>query len=120
MPRLVLTGHKQPVFDVGFSPSDRQVIGAGDDGTIRIWSARRPGLPLRVLRGHRGRVNSAVFSRDGRRLVSAGDDGTVRVWSLPSGPQLVLRGHDGPVQSAAFNPSGGRCGCGTPAAEHRS
>ena len=107
-PPVVRTGHNDAVNDVSFSPDDRLLLSAADDGTIRIWDARRAFRPLRVLRGHAGAVSAATFSPDGRKVLSAGVDGTLRVASLHGGDPVVLRGHDGAVESAAFNPSGTR------------
>jgi WD40 repeat protein len=105
---VVRTGHTDAVNDVSFSPDDRLLLSAADDGTIRIWDARRAFRPLRVLRGHTGAVSAATFSPDGRKVLSAGVDGTLRVASLHGGDPIVLRGHNGAVESAAFNPSGTR------------
>ena len=50
----------------GMSRRDgKWVIGGGEDGLVRIWSATG-GRARSTLRGHTGQVNGAAFSRDGR------------------------------------------------------
>jgi WD40 repeat protein len=93
---------------VSFSPNDRQLLSAGQDGKIIIWDALRAARPIRVLRGHSGPVDTATFSPDGQRVLSGGAEGTVRVWSLRGAAPVVLRGHSGAVESVAFSPTGHR------------
>jgi WD40 repeat protein len=107
-PTVVLNGDHEAVNGVSFSPNDQWLLSAGQDGTIRIWDARRAYRPVRVLRGHSGAVYSATFSPDGQQVLSAGVDGTVRVWSLRGDRPVILRGHDGAVESATFSPTGNR------------
>jgi len=64
-------------------------VGAGDDGTVRVWRADGTGEPL-ILRGHRRGVLTASFSPDGTRVVSAGQDGTVRVWQVFTSEHVLI------------------------------
>jgi WD40 repeat protein len=50
---------------------------AGEDGTVRLFSATTGAEEL--VPGHLHLVSSVEFSADGRKLVSASADGTVRV-----------------------------------------
>src|SRR5262249_60499031 len=78
---LILSGYGCAVCCAWFTLAGRRVVGAGGDGTVRVWQANGTGEPL-ILRGHDGQVRAASFSPDGTRVVSAGEDGTVRVWRV--------------------------------------
>ncbi|GAB4089021.1 phosphorylase family protein [Hydrogenophaga soli] len=104
--QVVSAGHNGGVNHVAMSTDGCWLASAGDDGTVRVWSAVT-GEQLRVLQGHEEGVSACAFSVDGRWLASAGYDGTVRVWSAVTGEQLrVLQGHTGWVSACAFSGDG--------------
>jgi WD40 repeat protein len=71
--------HNGPAYFVGFSPDERWIASAGQDGVIRLSDLERAGMQRELLSGQ-GEVNGLAFSSDGRLLASAGDDGTVCIW----------------------------------------
>ncbi len=77
------------VSGVALAPRGRWIATAGDDGRVRVWSAKDTkdiGIPNRAtyeLIGHRGLVQSVSYLRDGKSLISLDSDGTVRLWDLP-------------------------------------
>ncbi len=81
-----LTGHRDGVRAVAFSPDDSRVATASWDGTARIWDVKTG--KQQVLTGHIGSVASVAFSPDGRRLITGGSDGAVRVWDAETGQEL--------------------------------
>jgi len=100
--------HQDKVRAVAFSPDDRLVVTASDDGTAQLWeteSRTRRGMPF----SHRMRVQTAVFSPDGRLVLTGSADSTARLWDISTGrsvgPALL---HRGLVTSAAFSPDGKR------------
>jgi len=98
-----LTGHRDKVTSVAFSPDGKLVVTASRDHDARIWAAGT-GAPLQVLRGHFAVVSDARFSADGRWVVTAGPM-TAGLWSSAGGlPVLLLSGHVGKVLSASFSP----------------
>jgi WD40 repeat protein len=102
----VLQGHTGHVDHATFSPDDKTVITASDDGTARLWSAA-DGRLLATLEGHKGPVRHATFSPDGKTIVTAGSDGIARLWSTADGRLLAtLEGHTGAVVHASFSSDG--------------
>ena len=83
------------------------VATAGDDATVRLWSAA-DGKPRDELKAHDGAVTAVDFSPDGKRLATGGADKTVVVWDLKTGTVVkpVLEGHGGKVAFLAYLPDG--------------
>lgn len=84
----ILPPQPDQVSGVALAHHGRWIATAGDDGRIRVWSAKDIdiGIPNRAtyeLIAHRGLVQSVSYLRDGKSLISLGLDGTVRLWDLP-------------------------------------
>eukprot|EP00002_Diphylleia_rotans_P040976 TRINITY_DN9858_c0_g1_i1.p1 TRINITY_DN9858_c0_g1~~TRINITY_DN9858_c0_g1_i1.p1 ORF type:complete len:2738 (-),score=353.47 TRINITY_DN9858_c0_g1_i1:272-7834(-) len=87
-------------------PSDRSsfenilVISAGNDKTVRVWSAST-GSVVRVLKGHRDNVMALCVAHHpvlGAWIVSGGRDRMIRLWSLSNLSEgRVLRELNEPV-----------------------
>jgi WD40 repeat protein len=85
--RHTLSGHKDVVMSVAFSPDGEVLASASLDGTLRLWNVQT-GQFIRSLKGHKGYVYSVAFSPDGGVLASASGDGTLRLWNVQTG-QLI-------------------------------
>ena len=90
-----------------------QIAAANDDGTLRIWDARR-GEPLQVRQGHTDIVLALCYSPDGKRLASGSADGTTRIWSTADSTEpLVLKGSGEWIKALAFSPDSRRLAVGS-------
>lgn len=101
-------GHSREVYEVAFTPDGKNVVSAGQGGTIRSWDATT-GKQLDTLHGHTGQVFGLAVSPDGSLIASAGFDKTVRLWNAESGKIIhTMNGHVGPIRGIAFSPAGDR------------
>jgi WD40 repeat protein len=84
--------HSGMVRSVAFSPTDRNLLAAGDwDWTVRLLDLDGK-VPERVMKGHRGAVNSVAFTPSGKVLASGSLDGTVRLWHVGLAQELITLG----------------------------
>src|SRR4030095_868710 len=90
--------------DLSFSPVGRMLATAGDDRSIRLWTAPQR---FRQLSNHTDVVTSATFSRDGRTVLSSGMDQTVRWWDVATQRELrSWQAHPGGALRVRFAPDG--------------
>lgn len=96
-------GHTDAITSISFSPDERTVATASQDGTVQLWN--RNGKLGAILKGHNGSVTSVNFSPHGQRIVTTGEDKTARLWQL-DGTLIKTMPHPTSVTSAAFNSNG--------------
>jgi WD40 repeat protein len=93
-----------------FSPDDRLLAGAGNDGAVHLWDTST-GAPLGAL-PNGGPVWTVAFSPNGQLIASGGANGTARVWSVAGGLPLVAFDHPAGarrgVLDVSFSPDGTR------------
>ena len=71
------------VTKVAFSPNNRQVISAGYDRKLTIWSMQSGKLiPTRTFRIRGGRIIDMSLDNKNRRAMTVSSDGVARVWDL--------------------------------------
>ena len=98
-----MSGHRDTINSIAFSPDGKMIASAGFDDTILLWNPQT-GKRLRNINS----VNclAVAFSPNGMML--AGGDGlTIRLWNPQTGRNLrILDNHDDTVTSLAFSPDG--------------
>jgi WD40 repeat protein len=101
-----MTGHANPVLDLGFSADGGLLVSAGRDEQARVWETAT-GRLVGEYAGHTGDVTSVRFLGGGQRVVSGGADGTVKVWDAASGELTAnwIAGDDG-ITGIAVSPDG--------------
>ena len=106
-----LKNYQGKVWSVAFSPTKvatregfgRQLVSAGDDGTIR-WNLQNQYQSGREI--EQRPVNSVSFSPNSQLIANAGKDGNIYLSDLDGKPLVKLEGHQGPVKSVDFSPDG--------------
>ena len=111
--RFTVHAHDGPMFQAGYSASERHVYTVGADRTAKVWdlptrsaesSSSRSGggnkaLNLWVvtsgrlighMQGHTSDIESVQFSPNGRVVVSAGEDNSVKIWSVDNQQELAM------------------------------
>ena len=102
----LLTGHRDSVISVAYSPDGTTLAGGSSDSTVQLWDAVS-GAPKATLTGHTGAVTSVAYSPDGATLATGSRDSTVWLRDAVSGaPKATLTGHTGYVNSVAYSPDG--------------
>lgn len=97
-----LTGHQGPISVLKFNPSNKLLLSASDDHTIRIWRGGS-GNSCNCFLGHSQSIVSADWI-DEDKVVSASMDGTVRLWSVVDNSLLAMSMTDGvPVFSGKLS-----------------
>lgn len=104
-----LTGSKDGVESVAFSPEGNTLATGSRDGTILLWNvnAKNPvGEPLTGLVAGPDSFIYVAFSPDGNTIASAGSDKKVRLWDAHTKMSLgeSMTGHTGEILSVAFSP----------------
>jgi WD40 repeat protein len=123
-----LRGHSWWVWSAAFSADGKQIVTAGQDGKVIVWSLDVRGAQPRIAQqkvflGHAGPVYCAAFSPDGRQVASGGADKRVLVWEpgavnnvdfrelvsnapLAQQPSRSFEGHSAPVRAVSFSADG--------------
>lgn len=79
-PVLTFEGHTANVTAVAFQSSGRWIVTASEDGTIKIFDIRAPGIQRDYEL--KSPVNDVIIHPNQGELVSCDQNGSIRVWDL--------------------------------------
>lgn len=101
-----LTGHTDMITAQAWSPNEKFIASAGEDGTVVVWDARS-GQILYTYHSPSSVVTSLAWSPDSKRIVSGGSDGLAQTWDATTGGN-VLNHHMafGAIYAIAWSPDG--------------
>lgn len=102
----ICRGHEGTVWGAQWCPHSSQLLTAGGDDTIGLWSDR--GEQLKSIVGHRRSVHSVAWSPAGDFFASASADHSVRIWSREGEFMRSLLGHEAAVWQVCYSPDGSR------------
>ncbi|MCE9563389.1 MAG: WD40 repeat domain-containing protein [Planctomycetes bacterium] len=97
---FTISGHKDSVFAVAFSPDGTTLATAGYDRVIHLWEvfSAAPAQPLVMkmpkltLKDHSDTIYAVSFNHDGTLLASGAADRSVKVWEIATGKRLYTLG----------------------------
>jgi WD40 repeat protein len=97
--------HEAAVNHAAFSPDEKMIATACEDGTVCLWDTES-GRKISTLR-HDAAARSVAWSVQGDRLVVATGK-EARVLALPTLERVSILGHDRPLQTAIISGDGRR------------
>jgi WD40 repeat protein/serine/threonine protein kinase len=119
-----LQGHSWWVWSAVFSADEKQIVTAGQDGKVILWSVDKSGPAPRITQaktflGHKGPVFAVAISPDGRHVASGGSDNRVLLWQPDNIQEVEIKrlvstapieqqesrsfeGHSAPVRALSF------------------
>jgi WD40 repeat protein len=82
-----LTGHRDAIMWIGFSPDDSLVVSACWDGSFRVWDA---GTGEQKHKWVTDKQNWAgAFRPDGTQFLGTDGNGAIRIWDLQTGEVMA-------------------------------
>jgi len=84
---MTLSGHRDAIMWVGFSPDDTLVASVCWDETVRIWDASTGTEKWKFITEHQNWTGA--FSPDSKRFLATDGQGIVRIWDLESGEEIA-------------------------------
>lgn len=111
--KQTLTGHRNTVMPVAFSPDGKTLATGSMDKTIKLWDVQTGALK-QTITGHSNGVHALAFSPDGKTLASGSDDKTIKLWDAQTGAlRQTLTENSSAVHTIGFSPDGATLASGS-------
>lgn len=107
-PITTFEGHTKNVTSIAFQAAGRWFVTGSEDGTIKIFDVRAPGIQRDYTPDPKSPINSVIIHPNQGELVSCDQDGSIRVWDLGENicTHLLLPDEDTPVRSVTMASDG--------------
>jgi WD40 repeat protein len=102
-----LTGHRDHVSGLEFSPDARLVATGSVDADVRVFETLSGHLRA-TLSGHLEEASDVAFSPDGRTLASVGTGSALKLWHVPTWREVASLPMPRAAMALAFSPEGRR------------
>ncbi len=101
-----LRGHSGDVYAAQFVRDGRQLVSAGRDGKLLLWTLSDNGPP-ELLASYADELNFVAVAGDGNTLAVGSDNGTIHLWNLAEKRQTGhFVGHSDWALCGAISPQG--------------
>jgi polyadenylation factor subunit 2 len=101
-----VAGHREPVRDLSFAPTDLKFASASDDSTIKIWDFARCATET-TLAGHGGDAKAVDWHPRLGLIASGAKDALVKLWDARAGAAVAtLAGHTAAITTTTWNGNG--------------
>ncbi|MFL5244097.1 MAG: WD40 repeat domain-containing protein [Gemmataceae bacterium] len=102
----LLSGHKDVIFGLAFSPDGKTLASSGYDRLIKLWDVAT-GKEIMTLKDHSDTVYGLAFSPDGKMLASGAADRAVKIWEVATAKRLhTLSDSTDWIYALAWSPNG--------------
>jgi len=101
----VLSGHKNSVLSITYSPDGISLVSGSGDKTVKLWDVQTGGV-VKTFYGHTQYVLSVSVSADCARIASGSEDHTIRLWNIQTGECYCVIDQEDRVEHVSFFPTG--------------
>lgn len=99
---------KEKINAIALSADGAKIAGAGDKGTLYVWSAKNNYAASEIYKNPTGRAITALsYASDNRRIIFGDEVGVLRILIEDSNvPPRILSGHRAHIEQIKFNNTG--------------